>query len=101
MRTFHLSDDLDSAEKSERQEDIEKIPIYRYKDSEATSEPSQRIRENKKKRNILSLFHFRHDALDATEKGHYDEILINPKEDALCCICLSEYEDSDLIMKLW
>lgn len=100
MRTLHISDDIEREELSERQEEINKIPIYRYRDGGNTNTTT--IQEKKKKKKgILSAGFLRHDPLEATEKGHYDEILIRPKEDALCCICLSDYEDNDLICKLW
>jgi hypothetical protein len=90
---------VDPVDSSEREQEIGKIPIYRYKDSEVAVGNSQTaIKEKKKKGRFSNLFHH---PLDATEKGSYDEIQISPKEDAMCCICLSEYEDSDLICKLW
>ncbi|KAI9248723.1 hypothetical protein EDC94DRAFT_528122, partial [Helicostylum pulchrum] len=38
---------------------------------------------------------------DVEDTAYFEEITITPKEDALCCICLSDYEHNDIVCKLW
>lgn len=98
--------------------DIEKIPIYRYKamttpdednssdnsspkithNDNVTSTTSTSIEEDDKKRKS-SFFKKKPQTKD--DDKHYDYFTIPKPEDALCTICLCEYEDDELICKLW
>lgn len=110
LSVLPIRDDLEldleedaAAERIARQEAIKKLPIYRYVDTD-NDEPV--IEDNKKKSKwdhaFKTLFRRKHnDTLNATEKGNYEEMFIQPKEDALCCICLAEYGNNNLICKLW
>lgn len=101
-----------------RDEEISRIPVYRYKassesginDNSSTSQESsvtttttQQPLRHKEKGLMSKLLRFRlhQHTIDAEQGLHYyDDIFITPDEDALCCICLSEYEDNDLLCKL-
>lgn len=112
MRALNISE-MDGMDQGGRQEEISKIPIYRFKISdnqqtqgittqEITTQGITTQASDKKSKGFMGkLFQggYRHQ-LD-TEHGTFDDIFIAPSEDALCCICLSEYEDEDLLCRLW
>ena len=112
-------------------EEIESVPVYKYKSSSnndeqleeqeqghgensndnghdnisvsASSTTSTRTTTRKKRRSIfrwLYLLRAKQKSDDDPERN-YDPITITPIEDAVCPICISEYEDDDLICKLW
>jgi hypothetical protein len=118
MRALNISEIEGMVNQGGRQEEINKIPIYRFKvsgdndSSSSTHEPSvmtstatQQPQTHKEKGFVFKLLRFRRHQqaiIDAEQGlGQYDDIFITPTEDALCCICLSEYENNDLVCKLW
>ncbi|KAI7848327.1 hypothetical protein BDC45DRAFT_319484 [Circinella umbellata] len=106
-------------------EEIENVPVYKYESSSnndeqrqeqeqendnndnisisASSTTSTRTTARKRRRSIfrwLYLLRVKQKSDDDSERN-YDSITITPIEDAVCPICISEYEDGDLICKLW
>lgn len=107
MRALNISE-MDGMNQGGRQEEISKIPIYRFKISD--NQQTQGVRtqgittqgSDKKSKGFMGkLFQGRYRHQLDTEHGTFDDISITPTEDALCCICLSEYEDEDLLCRLW
>lgn len=105
MRALNMTE-INGMNQGARADEISKIPVYRYR---ATELPSERQQEqengvvSKKSNGFFAklLKGYRHHEVSELEGGTYEEIRITPSEDAVCCICLSEYEDNDLICKLW
>jgi hypothetical protein len=85
-----------------RAEEISKISVFRFKASEE-GEQGTTIKPSKASQGFLSkLIHgYRHQGINDIESGSFEEIMISPAEDALCCICLSDYEDKELLCRLW
>lgn len=107
MRALNISE-MDGMNQGGRQEEISKIPIYRFKISDNQQTQGVRTqgittqRSDKKSKGFMGkLFQGRYRHQLDTEHGTFDDISITPTEDALCCICLSEYEDEDLLCRLW
>ncbi|EPB81927.1 hypothetical protein HMPREF1544_11348 [Mucor circinelloides 1006PhL] len=103
MRVLNIPE-MDGMDQGGRQEEISKVLVYRFRVSEnqqtqgVTTQPSS----EQKTKGILGNFMragYRHQ-LDA-EHGPVDDIFITPSEDAMCCICLAEYQDQDLLCRLW
>lgn len=87
-----------------RVEEISKIPVFRFKvTDEATAEQGVTTKPSKANKGFLSkLMHgYKNQGINDFESGSLEEITISPAEDALCCICLSDYEDKDLLCRLW
>ncbi|KAI8092739.1 uncharacterized protein BX664DRAFT_348005 [Halteromyces radiatus] len=90
------------------QEEILKIPIYKYQlqENESTtpatpsSFASQRNTINSPSWTRRLFLRFKKTKNDVEDRS-YPSITIPQVEDALCSICLSEYEPGDLICKLW
>jgi hypothetical protein len=118
MRVLHISEMEGMVNQGGRAEEIRKIRVYRYKvtsasdinDNSSAQEPSvistttQQSLTHKENGFVSKLLRFKHrqHAIEPEEGlGSYDDIFITPIEDALCCICLSEYENNDLLCKLW
>ncbi|KAI9494261.1 hypothetical protein BDB00DRAFT_318509 [Zychaea mexicana] len=110
-------------------EEIDNVPVYKYKSNEPQEEVSSSItnscdntsrsssfssprqqqqqqeqqqkQQRKKRRSIFRWFFMRRPKQQADTERNYDPITITPAEDAVCSICLSEYEQDDLVCKLW
>ncbi|KAI8073089.1 hypothetical protein BC940DRAFT_290515 [Gongronella butleri] len=89
-------------------EEIENMPVYRYKKEEADATPTENrstvtLSATHKRQSWFRAFHLRLHRQKRTdvESRAYSSITITPQEDAMCSICLSEYEAGDLICKLW
>lgn len=91
--------------KGATQAEINNIPIYKYKDDHQTNNGSATHTDNNHQQQKKSWFRrlflkFRKSNNDL-ENGSYPPITIHPMEDALCSICLGEYEHDELVCKLW
>ncbi|KAI8148243.1 hypothetical protein BJV82DRAFT_709089 [Fennellomyces sp. T-0311] len=91
-------------------EEIENVPVYKYKSENAeqpstssspTSSAAPAVPERKKRSSIFRWFFLRRPKVPADIERNYDPITITPAEDAVCSICLSDYEQDDLVCKLW
>ena len=92
--------EVEGIDKNERAQEIEKIPVLRFTTGQPTTDGGIMIQTPKK--SFFSKFlHYRNHGAKLEEGHVFQEIQIHPAEDAVCCICLSEYEDKDLICKLW
>ncbi|KAI7896267.1 uncharacterized protein EV154DRAFT_492833 [Mucor mucedo] len=94
MRTFNIN--ISNVMVGGSKEEIAKIPVFKYKKSEAgEDEETTGSKPVMKKKSYFSKF----------KKEHHvttDKYLSIPKaEDAVCTICLSEYENDEFICKLW
>lgn len=107
MRVLNIPE-MDGMDQGGRQEEISKVPVYRFRVSEHQQTPGVTTQPpEQKSKGILGHLMpagaggkgFRH-RLDA-EQGPVDDMFITPSEDAMCCICLAEYEDQDLLCRLW
>ncbi|KAL9558957.1 hypothetical protein MBANPS3_000658 [Mucor bainieri] len=108
MRVLNIPE-MDGMEQGARQEEISKVPVYRFRTSDNSQQTQQQQQqgvttqppEQKSKGVLGNLMRggYRHQ-MDA-EQGPVDDIFITPSEDAMCCICLAEYEDQDLLCRLW
>jgi hypothetical protein len=101
MRALNLTE-INGMNQGARSEEISKIPVFRYKVSSSEQQQEQAM-PSKKSTGFFSrlLKGYRHHEVNDTEGGPYEDMHISSVEDAVCCICLSEYEDNDLICKLW
>ncbi|KAI9251750.1 hypothetical protein BDA99DRAFT_521098 [Phascolomyces articulosus] len=101
-------------------EEIENIPVFKYKSNEPqqqegnhepggvddTRSDNVSISPSTTKKKRRSIFRWLYllrvkQKKDEDPERNYDPITITPIEDAVCPICISEYEDDDLICKLW
>ncbi|ORZ12286.1 hypothetical protein BCR42DRAFT_440066 [Absidia repens] len=97
------------------QEEILKIPTFKYQAPQenesgtttATTITTQQIYTQKKSRSSSSswsrrlMSRFSRKNKSSVETKSYPSITISCSDDAMCSICLSEYETGDLICKLW
>lgn len=99
--------DLEALSKSNRKEEIGKIPVFRY--GSLTGEPQEPITPPKKTSDEheseiifkITQSYKKYKRGDVEDTADFEETTITPKEDALCCICLSDYEQNDIVCKLW
>ncbi|CAO3633904.1 unnamed protein product [Mucor hiemalis] len=105
MRELNMTE-LNEVGQGERAEEISKIPVYRFKLSQAGEQP-QGITTKSSAANskgfLSKLLHKYQNGNvhDDIENGSYEDMYISPAEDALCCICLSDYENNDFLCRLW
>lgn len=106
MRALNMTE-ISGMNQGAKNDEISKIPVFRYRvasTSTSTAEQQQEPAASSKKSNgffAKLLRGYRHHEVNDSESGSYEDMHISPIEDAMCCICLSEYEDNDLICKLW
>lgn len=104
MRELNMTE-LNEDGQGERAEEISKIPVYRFKLSQAGEQPQGvTTQSSPKSKGFLSKLLHKYqngDVHDDIENGSHEDMYISPAEDALCCICLSDYENSDLLCRLW
>jgi hypothetical protein len=105
MRELNMIE-IEGMDQGRRAEEISKIPVFRFKSSsqdQAQQNQSVTTRAASEKGFVTKLLHgYRNQGVNDPESGKaYEDIYITPSEDAMCCICLSEYEDSDLLCRLW
>ncbi|KAI8988705.1 hypothetical protein BDB01DRAFT_719129 [Pilobolus umbonatus] len=84
-------------------EELMTIPIYRFKSSHhTTSDEDSKSMQHKKNifQRLISHKRKNRNSNDSCQ-NEYKMISIEREEDAVCSICLSEYENNDLICKLW
>lgn len=97
--------ELNEDSQGERAEEISKIPVYCFKLSQAGEQPQGVTTKSspKSKGFFAKLLHKYQnaDVHDDVENRSYEDMYISPAEDALCCICLSDYENNDLLCRLW
>lgn len=99
--------DLEVLSRSNRKEEVSKIPVFRY--SSITGEPQEPITPPKKTSDEheseiifkITQSYKKYKRGDVEDTADFEEITITPKENALCCICLSDYEQNDIVYKLW
>lgn len=97
-------------------EEIRSVPVYRFKhattditsssaslhpESASPSDHQQHYPSPKKSSSFFKRFMRLHRSKEEDRERDYPDIVIAPAEDAMCPICLSEYDDGDLICKLW
>lgn len=80
-------------------EEIASIPIFRYTSN--TNDDSNSTKSTQKVSNKKRKFNFFSKQQNNDDNKKYEEITIPKPEDAVCSICLCEYENNDLICKLW
>ncbi|ORX43082.1 hypothetical protein DM01DRAFT_1411679 [Hesseltinella vesiculosa] len=105
LRLFHVQD-VPGVTVGASQEEIQHIPVYKFKqidDPLTSANPSFTTLPAIKKPSWLRSFYARllrqkPSPADATS---FPSLRIAPQEDAMCSICLSEYEPDDLLCKLW
>lgn len=95
MRTFNIN--ISNVMVGGTKEEIAKIPVFKYKSTEE-QQPTESATPIMKKANYFSKF----TKGNSKENVTTDKYLTIPKaEDAICTICLSEYENDELVCKLW
>ncbi|KAI8885962.1 hypothetical protein K501DRAFT_283998 [Backusella circina FSU 941] len=110
MRAFNIN--VSNVMVGGSKEEIAALPIFKFKGDEngITPLPSshnseQKPEEIKKKKKIgfVNIFKRRQQKqqTDVLEDGKEYESISMRSEDAVCAICLSEYENNELICKLW
>lgn len=105
LRLGYASGLVSGASKAE----VEAIPVFRYTAADgeggnqtSTSSQQQQQQPQKKTKKRASFFRYMLRRPNDQENSDvvYDPITITPAEDAVCSICLSEYEHGDLVCKL-
>lgn len=113
MRTFNIN--VSNVMKGGTKEELAKIPIFKFKSTESddTAAPpigNQQQQSNtdnsatmKKGNYFRRLMKRRQSAknVDSKDNVNYPHLTIPRADDAVCSICLSEYENDELICKLW
>ncbi|KAI8060658.1 uncharacterized protein B0P05DRAFT_557740 [Gilbertella persicaria] len=87
-------------------EEIANIPVFKYKkpeqeDIQDNTNKSIMSTAQIKKPHWIRRFMQRHQKNKQEEEQVYETMTLSRPEDAVCSICLCEYEDEDLICKLW
>ncbi|KAI8094715.1 hypothetical protein BDF21DRAFT_409320 [Thamnidium elegans] len=108
MRTFNIN--ISNVMVGGTKEEIAKIPVFKYRapttSTAAPSEPQVTATQEQQQPTMKKANYFRR-FLKPNEKEKdslpkTDKYLTIPKlEDAVCTICLSEYENDELVCKLW
>jgi hypothetical protein len=107
LRLLNIND-IPGMEAGANQEDILKIPTYKYQSltGDGSTESTTPSDHQPKKPRFFTLWtrrfltKFKKNKDDVEAKA-YPPITIACADDAMCSICLSEYETGDLICKLW
>ncbi|KAI7895032.1 uncharacterized protein EV154DRAFT_49865 [Mucor mucedo] len=108
MRALNMTE-ISGMNQGARADEISKIPVFRYRATVSQTGEQQQQHQNedvvtsRKSNGFFAklLKGYRHHDVSELEGGSCEEMRITPSEDAMCCICLSEYEDNDLVCKLW
>ncbi|CAO3701580.1 unnamed protein product [Rhizopus stolonifer] len=106
MRAFNIN--VSTLAEGGTKEDLAKIPIFRYKSSEEEESPEPSASSSsegdvklKRKPSFTRKWMKDHQSTSKDEDSKIDNLTISRSEDAVCSICLSEYENDDLLCKLW
>ncbi|KAG1146866.1 hypothetical protein G6F37_004482 [Rhizopus arrhizus] len=106
MRAFNIN--VSTLAEGGSKEDLAKIPVFIYKTiSEVDTPSSSSTTENtklKRKPSFTRRWMKRRQSTTTKEEqepSKIDNLTISRSEDAVCSICLSEYENNDLLCKLW
>jgi hypothetical protein len=110
MRAFNIN--VSNVMVGGSKEEIAALPIFKFKSEENGITPvqsshhsEQKEEDVKKKRRtgFVNIFKRRQQKqqADIVEDGKEYESISMRSEDAVCAICLSEYENNELICKLW
>ncbi|KAG0740975.1 hypothetical protein G6F57_011090 [Rhizopus arrhizus] len=116
MRSFNIN--VSAFMEGGTKEDLGKIPVFKYKaptnediercDQGTSAQPQLENTESRtkpeRKANFIKRWMKRHTTTMAEKEEEQQEIeylTISRSENALCSICLCEYENEDLICKLW
>lgn len=106
MRAFNIN--VSTLAEGGSKEDLAKIPVFIYKTiSEVDTPSSSSTTENtklKRKPSFTRRWMKRRQSTtikEEQEPSKIDNLTISRSEDAVCSICLSEYENNDLLCKLW
>lgn len=113
MRELNMTE-VEGMDRGGRAEEISNIPVFRFKQSASSDHHAQQQQSQSSgagvttkatdKKGLLSKLlkgYRNHGVRDPEISEEYEDIYITPADDALCCICLSEYEESDLLCRLW
>ncbi|KAI8371686.1 uncharacterized protein BYT42DRAFT_501308 [Radiomyces spectabilis] len=105
MRAMHI--DVATGMVGATKDEIDKVPVYRYKSaasSDTPPDPAVAETMTKKKTGLMHRFLQRHQFKNDQESQRqqsFEELTGIPADDAVCSICLSEYENGHLVCKLW
>ncbi|CEG77999.1 hypothetical protein RMATCC62417_12668 [Rhizopus microsporus] len=112
MRAFNIN--ISTVMEGGSKEELDKIPIFRYKAHTVEQSPEQEQQgctvptpvegettKRSKSNFIRRWMKHRHGVTEQEQSSHIEAITIPRSEDAICSICLSEYENDDLLCKLW
>jgi hypothetical protein len=112
MRTFNIN--VSTVMVGGSKEEIANIPVFKYKAMDDTSpvvvdEESAVVDQSSQKKPsyIRRFMHFNNNKRRTKQKEqvphqeNLQTLTIPKQEDAICSICLSEYESNELVCKLW
>ncbi|KAF7724608.1 hypothetical protein EC973_000852 [Apophysomyces ossiformis] len=110
MRALDLGD-LPGLKTGASKSEIQNMPVYRYRatneaaSTESTAQ-SQGQGEDSKKTTKKGFMHrllkqCRPKREEQDFESTYEYLTLDAAEDSVCSICLSEYENNDLLCKLW
>lgn len=112
MRAFNIN--ISTVMEGGSKEELDKIPIFRYKTHTVEQSPEQEQQgcavstpvegettKRSKSNFIRRWMKRRHGVTEQEQSSHIEALTISRSEDAICSICLSEYENDDLLCKLW
>jgi hypothetical protein len=107
MRTFNIN--VSTVMVGGSKEEIASIPVFKYKsmddrhDTVSVDEEAAVVEPQKKPNYIRRFMHrpTKQNEQVPQQPENLQTLTIPKQEDAICSICLSEYENNELVCKLW
>jgi hypothetical protein len=99
MRAFNIN--VSNVMVGGSKEEIAALPIFKFKSEENGITPVQSSHHSEQKEEDIFKRRQQKQQTDVVEEGKEYESISMRSEDAVCAICLSEYENNELICKLW
>jgi hypothetical protein len=99
MRLLHLDDGVSMG--GATFEEIQKIPVYVFSSSPVLAVNRKPIPQPPGRFDRLWLYLGLIDGSSSEDEPDYPVLIISEEENQICVICLSNYEQGDVLCKLW